>query len=218
MKEIYLIRHASTEYNRLGRPIDSEINVPINNDGKQQALKTGHYLLDYRVNHKPFDAIYSSPMIRTVQTASIIKEVIGYTKDIIDDDLLIERKQGKMTSIDHKLSNQIKKFKNSLYTKDPIADKLNEDDIYEQIESKFKIGKETDLELSKRCELFMEKVINSQYDKIIVISHGSYLSCLIRTIFKIPHINYGDNCFISYMIYDNGFKLITTPNTQHLTI
>jgi len=215
IKEIYLIRHGETEYNKLNRPAGSEVNIPLNDTGKLQALKTGQYLHDYRLN-EPFDMIYSSPMIRTLETAEIIKEHIEC--DIIYDDLLIERRQGNM-NLSKKDKLEIKKFKNELYTNDPIANKLNEDDIYDKIEEKFKIGKETDLELAKRCELFMMKVINSNDNKICIVTHGSYLTCLIRTIFKIPHITYGDNCCISYMTYDkHGFKLITTPNTIHLTI
>ena len=219
IKEIYLIRHGETEYNKLARPIGAEINVPLNETGIQQALKTGQYLRDYRLVESgtliPFDIIYSSPMIRTLETANIIKDQINYAGDIIYDDLLIERKQGKMTSKKDKL--EIKKFKNALNTNDTIANKLNENAIYHKIEEKFKLGKETDIDVAARCELFMMKVINSSFNKIAVFTHGSYLTCLLRTIFKVPHITYGDNCCISYMIYDkNGFKLITTPNTQHL--
>ncbi len=223
IKEIYLIRHGETEYNKCSRPIGAEINVVLNETGVQQAFKTGQYLHDYRLTVEngsltPFDMIYSSPMIRTLETANIIKSQISYTGEIIYDDLLIERKQGKMTNLSKKDKLEIKKFKHSLNTNDPIANKLNEDDIYQKIEDKFNIGKETDLEMAARCELFMMKVINSPFNKMCVISHGSYLTCLLRTIFKVPHITYGDNCFISYMTYDrNGFKLITTPNTQHLT-
>ena len=217
MKEIYLCRHGSTEYTQGGRPVGAEINIPLNESGKQQALKTGEYLRDYRGQ---FDIIYSSPMIRTLQTATIIGQVMNYQGQIIKDEMLIERIQGKMTSI-HKntaLYRDIKKFKNSLYTKDPIANKLNEDDIYDAIENKFNLGKETDVALAKRCESFITTVINSPYNKILVVGHCSFLTCLLRTLFKVPHINYGDHCFLSYMIYDQSFKLITAPNTDHLKI
>ena len=216
-KEIYLIRHGETFYNQQGRPAGSEVNVPLTPLGKQQTLKTGQYLRDYRLT-EPFDMIYSSPMIKTLETANIIADVIDYKNDIIQDELLLEKRQGKMINItkNGKLYRDIKKFKKQLYTKDPIANKLNEDDIYQKIEDKFKLGKETDIELSKRCQLFIDKLMTLEHGKILIVSHCSFLTCLLRTIFKVPDIHYGDNCFISYMIYDNGFKLITSPNTEHL--
>lgn len=218
IKEIYLIRHGETDYNRLKRPMGAEINTHLNETGKYQALKTGQYLYDYRLN-VPFDIIYSSPMLRTIETATIIKDGVDYMGEIIYDDLLIERTQGKMTELKKKDKIELNNFKNSLYTNDPIYNKLNEDIILDVIEQKFNLGKETNKELATRCELFMMKVLNSNYNKICVITHGSYITCLLKTIFKIPHVIYGDNCSISYMTYDeHGFKLITTPNILHLAI
>lgn len=167
MIEIYFIRHGCTEYNQLGRPAGAEVNVALNELGIQQAEKTGQYL-----SYINFDCIYASPMIRTVQTANIIKDVIEFKGDIIYDDLLMERKQYKR--------------------------------------------KESIQSLSDRCLQFMMKVLKNNYQKIIVVSHASMITCLLRTIFN-KHIEYADNCFISHITYDkNGFTLITEPNTNHL--
>lgn len=108
MIDIYLIRHGCTEFNRLGRPKGAEINVELNNLGIQQAIKTGHFL-----KHLSFDCMYASPMIRTVQTANIIKEIIEFKGDIIYDDLLIERKKESIQTLSDRCMKFMMKILNS---------------------------------------------------------------------------------------------------------
>lgn len=220
-RELYFIRHGSTDYNDAGRPVNTEVNVELNDDGVLQAIKTGEYLAKYRTNNQQFDMIYSSPMLRTSQTATILKQELKYNGDIIYDDLLIERRQGKMINMDKQdpLYQEIVAFKKSYYTKDPIENKLMEPKMYDDLNEKFDIGKESEEELSKRALYFMMKILNSPFNKMIIVSHGSFITGLLKSLFKVPHIPYGDNCSISYVTYDEyGFNLITTPNTIHLTI
>jgi broad specificity phosphatase PhoE len=218
-REIYIIRHGSTDYNEKGRPVGAEVNVVLNDKGVLDAIETGKYLHDYRIKNQQFDMIYSSPMLRTSQTASLLKQELNYKGDIIYDDLLIERKQGKMIDINKydPLYSDIVKFKNSYYGKDPIDNKLIEAKMYDDLNLKFDLQKESTESLSYRAMLFMTKIINSPFNKIIIVSHGSLITNLLKSLFKVPHIPYGDNCSVSYMTYDqNGFDLITTPNTLHL--
>lgn len=217
-RELYFIRHGSTDYNDAGRPVNTEVNVELNDDGVMMAIKTGEYLAKYR-NGQQFDMIYSSPMLRTSQTATILKQELKYNGDIIYDDLLIERRQGKMINMDKQdpLYKQIAAFKKSYYTNDPIHNKLIEPKMYDDLNQKFGIDKESEEELSKRALYFIMKILNSSFNKIIIVSHGSYITALLKSLFRVPHIPYGDNCSISYVTYDeSGFSLITTPNTLHL--
>lgn len=220
-RELYFIRHGCTDYNDAGRPVNTEVNVELNDVGVLQCMKTAEYLSKYRVQNQPFDMIYASPMLRTSQTASILKQELKYNGDIIYSDLLIEREQGKMTSIDKRdpLYQEIMTFKKSFASKDPIENKLREPIMYEALNKKFDINKETEEQLSKRALYFMMHLLNSPFNKIIIVSHGSFITSLLKHLFKVPHIPYGDNCSISYVTYDEyGFNLITTPNTIHLTL
>lgn len=99
MKQIYLIRHGETEWNRLNKMQGSKHDIPINNTGKEQALYTGKYLHDYVLKKKDFDLVISSPMKRAKETAQIISKEIDY--DIcaikyydelieLDDDILTD--------------------------------------------------------------------------------------------------------------------------------
>jgi len=76
IKYFYCFRHGKTDYNAKGLLQGSEIDAPLNEEGRQQALD---------IPHIDLDIIYSSPLKRALETASI------YNNDrvpiIVKDDL-----------------------------------------------------------------------------------------------------------------------------------
>ena len=66
MAKLILIRHGETEWNATGR-IQGHRPVSLNERGQQQAQAVAH-----RLKNEPFDALYSSDLKRTVQTADAI--------------------------------------------------------------------------------------------------------------------------------------------------
>jgi phosphohistidine phosphatase SixA len=92
MKQVYLIRHGETEFNRLNIKQGSKHDIPLNYTGKEQALYTGKYIQDYIL-------VLSSPMKRAKETAEIICKEIDYDLDNIryydelielDDDIITD--------------------------------------------------------------------------------------------------------------------------------
>ena len=230
MKEIYLIRHGQTEWNKLGKGQGKEANIPLNDNGREQAFKTGQYLLNLRTQDKQFTKIYSSPMSRTAETAEIIKTILDVSDDITYDDSLVEYKHGKMSGLskDDPLQQSIDKFIEDFEKKcvDPI-DKYSSDTLQtELINKNFHTGIETNKEAEKRVESFIKKLVSSTSDKIIVVGHGGTLFALIRVIFNLNRIPLGEfidssNCFICYITHDivnKKFKLISPPNNEHLAL
>ncbi len=65
---LLLIRHGETEWNRASR-FQGQIDIPLNEKGKQQAQKAADFLKDI-----PLDFAVSSPMARPKETAEIILE------------------------------------------------------------------------------------------------------------------------------------------------
>lgn len=65
---IFLVRHGETDWNRTHR-FQGRIDVPLNQEGKNQAHALAKTLKD-----KPLIAIYSSPLLRAMDTARLIKE------------------------------------------------------------------------------------------------------------------------------------------------
>ncbi len=65
---IYLVRHGETQWNLTHR-FQGRIDVPLNQEGKNQARALALALKD-----EPLIAIYSSPLVRAVETSRFIKE------------------------------------------------------------------------------------------------------------------------------------------------
>lgn len=224
--EIYLIRHGQTDWNVLRKHQGQEADNELNDVGRSEARKTGLYLKEYRMNDKHFDCIYSSPLKRAKETAAIIKDVICFNSDILYDDRLKERKQGKMVGLtkDDNLIGLRREIINKLMPVDPIEKYVKYDDIMEFSSRELDLGFESDRELKIRASEFIEMVVSGKYRKIIVISHGGLLFNMIQKMFNInacPHGNFncGDNCYIIYIVYLNGvFNLVSPPNTDHLCL
>ena len=66
MFELLLIRHGQTEWNAIRRVMGRQ-PIPLNNEGKAQAR-----LLAKSLKEVPFTAIYTSPVMRALQTSQII--------------------------------------------------------------------------------------------------------------------------------------------------
>jgi len=225
-KEIYLMRHGQTEWNKLGRGQGSEADIPLNELGKKQATITGQYLKKYRLQ-KQFDCIFSSPMSRAKETAEIIKNIIEFDKEIEYDDMLKELKNGKLSGLykTDPLFKKMKEYENKIQSIDPIEKYANKYEIERRINEHFSLEFELDDEVQKRMDIFIQKVIKSDCNKILVVAHGDCLLSLIRHLFKLSidpvgNFDNGANCWISYITYNekDGFKLLSPSNTEHLSL
>lgn len=228
-KMITLVRHGETEWNVFGLGQGAEADISLNDKGREQAHKTGLYLRNYRMTkYGPFDCIISSPMMRTTQTAEIIKEIINFDGDIQFLDELKERRQGKLSGKSKTDALYIKMID---YTQkympiDPI-DRYNvENIVFKKLNDEDDVGYEMDYDLENRAEFAINKIISMNGCKnILVISHGGLMWAMMRKIFRIPIVPIGDikngtNCWISYITYDDtkGFKMISPMDTAHLSL
>jgi probable phosphoglycerate mutase len=64
---ILLVRHGETDFNLTHR-FQGRIDIPLNKEGKNQAQA-----LSLALRHEPLTAVYSSPLIRAMETARSIK-------------------------------------------------------------------------------------------------------------------------------------------------
>lgn len=93
---IYIVRHGQTDYNVEGR-YGGRIDTPLNEEGRKQA-----YIIKESLKDIKFNLVYSSPLVRAYETASIITD-----SKIIQDDRLIERDNG---DLEGKLKSEIKEI------------------------------------------------------------------------------------------------------------
>lgn len=84
--KFYLVRHGETHWNKIHR-IQGWTNNPLNAKGKREA----HNIARELKTHK-FDTLYSSSLLRAMQTADIIAHHLQLT--VIKEDAFKERRYG----------------------------------------------------------------------------------------------------------------------------
>ena len=90
---IYLVRHGQTMQNRAGL-LQGRSDFPLNEMGREQARRVGAFFREQGVR---FDAVYTSPLRRAVQTAALIA---GETVPLRVDERLIEMDYGPYEGMD----------------------------------------------------------------------------------------------------------------------
>lgn len=90
---IYLVRHGETQWNLTHR-FQGRIDVPLNQEGENQARALAFTLKD-----QPLMAIYSSPLVRAIETARFIKEFHPSTP-LFEEEGLIEMDLGEFDGME----------------------------------------------------------------------------------------------------------------------
>lgn len=80
---LYVLRHASAGTRRPNVELDRK--RPLDKDGKRHCLLLGHVLTAMKIE---FDAVLTSPLKRSVQTASLVGTETGYEKKLVMTDAL----------------------------------------------------------------------------------------------------------------------------------
>jgi broad specificity phosphatase PhoE len=171
---IYFIRHGETDYNKVKR-FQGHLDIPLNQKGVVQAKLA----LEGSKNLK-IDKIYYSPLKRAAETANIINSF--HNAKMIKDDRI---KEINMGSLQGKYKDKLKKFEQILAYTNPE-----------------RFGGESHEQFCKRVKSFLDEIINST-ENILIVSHGG----VYRAIYKI--MNNLDNM---------QFELVPLPNAKIITI
>ena len=168
---IYVLRHGTTVWNEEGRTQGRRQNK-LSFAGKELAQKTAEKLKD-----KKIDIIYSSPLMRTMQTANIVNKY--HDAKINKSELITEIDQGVYSGRLYKLlTDEEKKLKKERHPS---------------------TGMETYQDAFVRTKHFVETILkNEQRENILVVSHNNICSMLqcILTNTQPDFSNYEQmNCF-----------------------
>lgn len=146
---IYIIRHGQTNWNIESRNM-GRIDIELNETGIKQAEMVKNELKSIK-----FDKVFSSPLKRAYKTAEII-----YDGDIIKDDRIIERANGKLEG---KLVSE--------FVKPVDFSTLNENEY----------GIEPVRDFRKRINNFLDEITTKYKDKnILIVTHSGvsiYINC-----------------------------------------
>lgn len=141
---IYIIRHGRTELNK-ANVLQWRSNYPLNDEGIRQAEEAAKMLESIE-----FDYVYSSPLIRAVQTA----EIVAPNKEIRLNERLIEMDYGQYEGTDlRKMPEEIRIFFND-FVHNPAPDSM-----------------EPLAEVVKRTGAFLEEIRNIK-GNILISTHA----------------------------------------------
>src|SRR3990167_4847296 len=162
MTTLFLIRHGRTAWNA-ERRIQGQANIPLDEVGNSQVLSLAQSLLPER-----FEAIYSSPLHRALQTAGVIAR--GRKLDVIIDNRLIERDYGLWTGmLDAEARQQYTDIFSGNWRVSGIP------------------GGENQQVLVSRAVSFLDDILNRHPEgQIAIASHDCLLGAMLGSILKMP--------------------------------
>lgn len=172
--QIYYVRHAESERNvdPLDRIGGQNNWIEITEKGKEEARLLGEYFAREKIE---FDAIYCSPAIRTQQTARYCfqagKGVSLFQGDMINlDRRLLEQHKGDFAGRPKQEVLDLPEF-------------MHHDDGPRHYRPGVFIKGESELQVASRMQEFLDEVIQRHKGKrrILCISHGNALRCLMET-------------------------------------
>ena len=143
---VYFVRHGQTEKNRAMR-LQGRSDHPMDETGVVQAAAAGEF---FRSNGIRFDAVFSSPLLRAVQTAKLIA---GEDLPVQADDRLIEMDYGPYEGMDLRTPapEVLAFFRDFAHTPAPAG--------MEQLD-----------DVVKRLGVFLEEIAPQYPDQIILVS------------------------------------------------
>ena len=183
--EIYLMRHGETDWNREEK-LQGREDIPLNEEGKRMAEATAK-----AIEHLPISKIYSSPLIRAVETAEIVRG--ERSVPIIRDSRLIEIGFGE--------------YEGMRYNKNSLEE-------YGELKNFFLCphkyvppkGAESIQSLRERTYSFMQSLlINSlEEEDVLITTHGAALSAILANVLEVGDaLLWGDgvhaNCGVSHL-------------------
>lgn len=200
-KEIYIIRHGQTDLNAQGIVQGKGIDAPLNELGEKQARAF------YEVyKHVPFDAMYSSTLLRAQQTLLPFAHLnIPHIIDGDLDEIGWGDAEGKANFTDHS-------------------------DLFAQLTAAWKNGNtaealpngESPDAMQVRQHRFIEKLKAAPYKKILIATHGRYIRGLMCTLTNqglcnMDNFDHTNLCLYKVNLLSDGtFRIEQHNNQQHL--
>ena len=201
MVRLILVRHGETEWNRLRQIQGSNSDIPLNKTGKKQAES-----LAIRLKSEPVQAIHSSPLRRSLDTAQAIAR--HHQLEVCLEPDLREFNLGELEGI--KIEDLNKSYREILLV-------TSEGEILPTVP-----GGESLRDVQIRAWNTVQRLVSQHPDGLIVIvSHYFVLLTIICTGLNLPLLEMGrlrlDASSISTLIFDGKTpRLLHFNDTCHL--
>ena len=184
MKNILLIRHGQSEWNKLNLFTGFK-NVDLSEQGVEEAIKASEKFKELGIK---FDLVYTSVLSRAQKTSEIILKELGQQEDlkkkskIIEHIALNERDYGDLTGLDKKETadkygdEQVHKWRRGYSDRPPGGESL--EDVVSRVKSYY------DSEI-------LPQIHSDLNSNILIAAHGNSLRALllVMKVYKIEEIN-----------------------------
>ena len=184
MKNILLIRHGQSEWNKLNLFTGFK-NVDLTQQGVEEAIKASENFKELGIK---FDLVYTSVLSRAQKTSEIILKELGQHEDlkkkskIIEHIALNERDYGDLTGLDKKETadkygdEQVHKWRRGYSDRPPGGESL--EDVVTRVKSYY------DSEI-------LPQIVSELNNNILIAAHGNSLRALllVMNVYKIEEIN-----------------------------
>jgi broad specificity phosphatase PhoE len=203
-RELLLVRHGQSTANA-GGIWQGQMEFPLSEEGRQQAAMAGVAL-----SREPFNGLYSSPLSRAFETASIIRERTGFGGEVVPLEGLSERSGGILEGYtwDEQESRNPELAKKFLAIPEEVRWAL--------------VGAETDEDVIARFgeAIASISVRHPEGSRIVIVSHGGVMRAYLRELFGpevLPGAQRAANASITRMQWDDaGPHLLEVAATSHL--
>ncbi len=202
-RQVWVVRHGLRRDfidRQWAQTSENPYDPPLHMDGKTQAEETG-----YRLEGEPIDYIFTSPFLRTIQTAEIIANRLNkrfFVEDGISEWL-------KADEFSHQPE---------VYNKTQIKAKFDHyDGSYRS--SGLVLYPEKRESLDRRIEISVESILNKFIGNILIISHASPIDSLFRLFVNEDPLEYQTMCAISrFDRVTDRWTLGIDRDSSHLSI
>lgn len=181
MTLFYLVRHGETDWN-LQHRVQGSSDIPLNETGRRQANHTARLLA-----RRSFDAIYTSPLSRASETASIVAEHLGLGQPI-DADAFVERNYGDAEGLTRKAIDA------RWGVNSPVP------------------GQESRRSVQDRVVAALHRLAEGNHGKhFIVVTHGGVIRSMLYAIDATPHRSapITNGSIHSFALLDGSLTLVT---------
>jgi probable phosphoglycerate mutase len=181
---IYFIRHTESEANLLREHSNRGFRHPLTAKGREQAMA-----LAKKLDGIPVARLYTSPLMRAVQTAEILSSVLGVSYEITD--ALREFDCGILEGHSDEAGWQMHFA---------VVHEWIEEGRWEQrIE-----GGESFLEIRDRFVPFVERLVQTWRDSqanVVLVGHGGLYRCMLPMVLENADYEFAAEIAVSYTEY-----------------
>lgn len=162
-----MIRHGQSTANASGI-WQGQLDFPLSEEGREQARKTGRALAKEEIS-----GIYSSPLLRALETARIIAREADFDGEVVTVPGLVERRGGMLegtTRAEREARN---------------PDLVRKLASLPEEEGWILVGAETDEEVLQRFAEALSgiRARHAEGDRLLIVSHGGAMRAYLRELF-----------------------------------